>query len=237
MLIVIAVLAALACAAGFVYYRRRTSAAHKKGDPLQKSLLGADELEMGSLGPKVPHTSLTDIPHTVGGGGDQELSVFSAFTKAVAGGRTGTMSKKKGAGSSWWENCFFSIDAETRVLSWQASKTAKSRLGHMRVEGLFKLPERDGKKGHRFDVAGTGVTIAREQTCQQTIHKRRDELQHAHDALSAGLTADGSNPVLEADGSNPGVEQSADVPSTADAPSIAKQIELAKAQVGVWVLR
>jgi hypothetical protein len=46
MLIVIAVLAALACAAGFVYYRRRASAAHKKGDPLQKSLLGADELEM-----------------------------------------------------------------------------------------------------------------------------------------------------------------------------------------------
>jgi hypothetical protein len=63
MTIMIAVIAALACAAGFVYYRRRASAAHKKGDPLQKSLLGADELEMGSLGPNVPHTSQPDIPH------------------------------------------------------------------------------------------------------------------------------------------------------------------------------
>jgi hypothetical protein len=197
---------------------------------------------------------------TVGGGGDQELSVFSAFTKAISSSfrsstlsssrlpsdlsgsfvlnptsatMTGTMSKKKGAGSSWWENCFFSIDAETRVLSWQAGKTAKIRLGHMRVEGLCKLPERDGKKSHRFDVAGTVVTTAQEQTCQQTIQKRRDELQHAHDALSAGLTAEA---VLAADGSNPGVEQCADFPST-DSPSIAEQIELAKAQVGVCVLR
>jgi hypothetical protein len=50
MLIVITIIAALTCAAGFVYYRWRVSAAHKKGDPLQKPLLGADELEMVSLG-------------------------------------------------------------------------------------------------------------------------------------------------------------------------------------------
>jgi hypothetical protein len=61
---VIAVLAALACAAGFVYYRRRASAAHKKGDPLQKSLLGADELEMGSLGPNIPHMSEPTVADT-----------------------------------------------------------------------------------------------------------------------------------------------------------------------------
>jgi hypothetical protein len=65
MLVVIAVtIAALACAAGFVYYRRRAPAAHKKDDPLQKSLLDGGELEMGSLGPNVPHTSQPDIPHT-----------------------------------------------------------------------------------------------------------------------------------------------------------------------------
>jgi hypothetical protein len=191
----------------------------------------------------------------VGDGGDQELSVFSAVTKAISSTfrssslsssrqssdlsgsfvlnptsatMTGTMSKKTGAGSSRWENWFFSIDAETRVLSWQTSKTAKTRQAHMRVEELFKLPERDGKRSHRFDVAGTVVTVAQEQKCQQTIQKRRDKLQHAHDALSAGLTAE---TVLAADGSNPGIEQSTDVPSTTDGPSVAKQIELAKAQV------
>jgi hypothetical protein len=188
----------------------------------------------------------------VGDGGGQELSVFSAVTKAMSSSfrssnlsssrqssdlsgsfvlnptsatMTGTLSKKGGGGSSRWGNCFFSINTQTRVLSWQTGKTAKSRLGHMRVEELFKLPERDGKRSHRFDVAGTVVTVAQEQTCQQTIQKRCDELQHAHDALSAGLTA---GTVLAAGGSNPGVEQSADAPSTTGGPSIAEQIELAK---------
>jgi hypothetical protein len=43
---------------------RRQPVSEDKDDPLQKSLLDGDELEMGSLGPNVPHTSQPDIPHT-----------------------------------------------------------------------------------------------------------------------------------------------------------------------------
>jgi hypothetical protein len=82
---VIAVLAALACAAGFViqfvYYRRRASAAHKKGDPLQKSLLGADELEMGSLG-----KAGDGMPVMVG-----VPAVYSVLARAIALVRTGLL--------------------------------------------------------------------------------------------------------------------------------------------------
>jgi hypothetical protein len=49
---------------GAYCYFRRQPVSEDKDDPLQKSLLDGDELEMGSLGPNVPHTSQPDIPHT-----------------------------------------------------------------------------------------------------------------------------------------------------------------------------
>jgi serine/threonine protein kinase len=179
--------------------------------------------------------------------GDHELSVFSTVTNAIglrnsnlsslrqssdlssgfvmdltSATMTGTLSKKRGVGSSRWDNYVFSTDAKTGVFSWQASKSTKTRQGHMQVQDLFKLPTRDGKKAHRFDAVGVIVTLAQEQNFQQAIQKRRDELQRAYDGLSSELHAE----ALASGSFNPGVEQ----PTGSLSTDTSKHIALAKTQ-------
>ena len=81
------------------------------------------------------------------------------------------MSVGEGSGMSHssWKSCHCTFDPSTRVLSWLKGPSSKLRLGHMRIESLFVLPERDGKREHRFDVLAVVVTTAAEKQCLKKL--------------------------------------------------------------------
>jgi serine/threonine protein kinase len=99
--------------------------------------------------------------------------------------KTGKLAKK--GTQSVWTALVFAFDPKSNVLSWMKNDHTSHRIGHMLVKAIFQLPERAGKRRHRFDLVGVVVTSAQELRCLKVPEGASNEeiktLQEKHNLL------------------------------------------------------